>query len=105
VRQYAEILALGDPDDPDVWEEAEDGLIGLAEQIVRERRPGRVLRTGAVAYRVRAPVPPGRPGEIMPGRQRRPGRGSTGRPRITLVVVKTPRPEGPLPQLVQVREG
>lgn len=92
VRDYAELARLGDPDDEDVFAEAEEVLLELAEATVASGVQPRRAPTGALVYRVR----------VDAERLRRPGR---GRPRIQLVVVDAPRPEGPMPQLVAVRPG
>jgi len=78
VREYAALAGLADTDDDDVWFQAEEELLTIAEETMASERKPRTMRTGALVYRGPKPL------------------------RLRLVVVQEPRPEGPLPQLVRV---
>lgn len=98
VREYAALARLGDPDDEDVWEQAEQDLLELAERTVAEGRKPRRTAGGHLRYWVPHPMP-------GPDRPLRAGGGSRGRPRLSLTVATGPRPEGDLPQLIHVERG
>lgn len=79
VRDYLRITGQAVVDDGPIWDAAEQELIDHAIAIVRDRKEGRQLDSGALQYRGGRPL------------------------RLRYLVVPTPRHEGDLPQLVRVK--
>lgn len=82
VRQWLAITGQPDDDGGPIWGAAEQSLADLCDQA---RDTGRTTESGASIYRVAARI-----------------RGR--KTRLELTVQTTQRPEGPLPQLVRVRD-